>query len=423
MADAVKNIGAKEILDSRGNPTVEAVVTLESGITASATVPSGSSTGSYEAYELRDGDPTRYGGQGVLKAVRNITTTIRDALLGYEVREQRAIDGALIALDGTESKLKLGANAILPVSLAIARAAARSQKIPLYRYIRSLTTLPGDFRLPIPLLNVINGGKHSNSNLDLQEFWIIPHRAPSFRERLEQGKEVFRLLGELLREQDMKTDLGDEGGYAPDFANHRHVFDTLMQAIEKTPYGSDLSLGFDAGATVFYNKEEDTYALSLEGEYLTDELIDFYRNLLGLYPIIAIEDPLAEDEWPAWQQLTHAFAQVDPALRIIGDDLFTTSPTRLKRGIDMAVANGIIIKPNQVGTLSETLDCVMLAKKHNYTTIISHRSGETNDSFIADLAVAVSAEYIKSGSTARPERMVKYARLLEIEEELYGSKK
>lgn len=423
MADAIKNIEAKEILDSRGNPTVEATVTLENGVTASAAVPSGSSTGSYEAYELRDGDPTRYAGHGVLKAVRNVTGTIKNALLGYDVKEQRAIDGALIALDGTESKLKLGANAILPVSLAVARAAARSQKMPLYRYIRSLTSQSGDFRLPIPLLNVINGGKHSNSNLDLQEFWIIPHRAQSFRERLEQGKEVFRILGELLREQGMKTELGDEGGYAPDFANHRHVFDTLMQAIEKTQYASDMSLGFDAGATVFYTKEEDTYALSLEGEYLTDELIDFYRNLLGLYPIIAIEDPLAEDEWPAWQQLTHAFAQVDPALRIIGDDLFTTNTTRLKRGIDMAVANGIIIKPNQVGTLSETLECVMLAKKHNYTTVISHRSGETNDSFIADLAVAVNAEYIKSGSTARPERMAKYTRLLEIEEELYGSKK
>ena len=424
MKHTIERITAMEILDSRGDPTVEVTVRLSDGTTATAGVPSGASTGKYEAFELRDGDAARYAGKGVLKAVRNVEDVLHPLLQGYEVVRQREIDVAMLEADGTEAKHKLGANAILGVSLAVARAASMAAGTPLYAYIRSLTDFSDrDFVLPVPLINVVNGNKHASNNLDIQEFWIIPHRAATFAERLRQGSEIFHALGGLMKSRDMDTDLGNEGGYAPNFPNHAEVFRMLVSAIKEARYepGEDISLGIDAGASEFFDTETSKYALALEHEHFTsEEFMEYLTKFMREYPIRALEDPLAEDEWGAWQTLTGRLKAMSPSIRLIGDDLFVTNISRLQKGIDQGVANSILIKPNQIGTLSETLDAIMLAKKNGYATAISHRSGETTDSFIANLSVAVNSEYIKTGSTARGERMAKYNRLLEIEHELYG---
>lgn len=426
MPKTIKSINALEILDSRGDPTLEVTVTLDDGIAAQASVPSGASTGRFEAFELRDHDSKRFGGKGVLTAVANVNGEIAQALRGMYVNDQQRIDDLLRKLDGTPNKQRLGANAILGVSLACARAAATAFHQSLYVYLRSLTgSSDTNYALPVPLINVINGGKHASSNLDLQEFWIIPHSDTTFAERLRQGSEVFHTLGSLLLAEGMHTDLGNEGGYAPTVPNHRFVFDMLMSAITKAGYrpGTDLSLGIDAGASVFYDSENRTYQLRLEHSDLSaDDMQRWYQDMLKQYPISAMEDPFAEEDWDSWQRMTNWAKGEQPSLRLIGDDLFVTNTERLQMGIDRGVANSILIKLNQIGTLSETLDCIRLAKQHQYQTVISHRSGETDDTFIADLSVAVNADFIKTGSTARGERTAKYNRLLAIEQELYGSK-
>ncbi len=426
MSKRIKKITALEILDSRGEPTVEVTVELENGMKASAAVPSGASTGAFEAFELRDNDPKRYGGKGVLKAVANVNTEIAKLLEGMYVNDQERIDQLMIGLDGTPNKQRLGANAILGVSLACARVAAMAFGVPLYHYIRSLSSMADEkvYTLPIPLINIINGGKHASSNLDIQEFWIIPHHAhQTFAERLRLGSEVFHALGKLLIAQGMDTDLGNEGGYAPNFPNHRQVFEVLVQAIKEASYspGHDLLLGIDAGSSVFYSVDKKVYDLKLEHEeYTADGLADYYQQLLKQYPIGALEDPFAEEDWLGWQRWTKLCNEHYPEVKLIGDDLFVTNTKRFQKGIDLGVGNSILIKLNQIGTLSETLACIALAKKNAYSTVISHRSGETSDTFIADLSVAVNADYIKTGSTARGERISKYNRLLEIEKELNG---
>ena len=427
MQFSIKNIEGLEILDSRGDPTVQVSVTLENGTRAVAAVPSGASTGTFEAFELRDGDELRFGGKGVLKAVSNVTTTIRTNLMGFDARDQRGIDDLMRRIDGTENKSKLGANAMLGVSLAVARAAALAQQLPLYRYLRTLSQNDDAyFRLPIPLVNVINGGKHASSNLDIQEFWVIPHAASQFKERLRQASEIFHALGSALAKAGLDTDLGNEGGYAPNFVNHKQVFEFILKSIEAAYLqpGADVGLGLDVGSSVFFDADAERYDLALEHESLTsEEMTSYMKELVNAYPLIALEDPLAEEDWDGWQRLTADLTAKNKKLRIIGDDLFVTNVNRLSRGIELGCANSVLIKPNQIGTLSETLDCIALAQRHGYDCAISHRSGETTDTFIADLSVAVNAAYIKTGSTARGERMAKYNRLLEIENELHGSQK
>lgn len=421
----IKHITALEILDSRGNPTLQATVQLDNGMQGTAAVPSGASTGAFEAYELRDGDPKRFEGKGVLKAIANVIKLIAPELRGMEVTEQRRIDDCMIQLDGTDNKSKLGANAILGVSLACARAAAVATNRPLYRYIRSLAGISStQYTFPVPLINVVNGGKHASSNLDLQEFWIVPHRTERFFDRVREGSEVFQHLGQILVEQGMHTELGNEGGYAPNFRNHEEVVKLLMHGIERAGYrpGEDISLGIDAGASVFYNKERETYRLSLEEkEFSGADFNEYCLRLFDRYPFVAAEDVLAEEDWISWEKMTAACAQRFPKLKLIGDDLFVTNTSRLQKGIDLKCANSILIKPNQVGTLTETLECIALAQKNTYALVISHRSGETTDTFISDLAVGVNAEFIKTGSTARGERTAKYNRLIEIEQELHGT--
>lgn len=422
MPDKIKKITAAEILDSRGNPTLEVTVELGNGQGAKASVPSGASTGIYEAAELRDGDAGRYGGLGVLRAVENVNTAINIALAGCRIIDQRGIDEAMMELDGSENKSNLGANAMIGVSLAVARAAAMSQGLPLYKYLRTLYAgAPAGYRLPVPLMNVINGGKHSDSNLNFQEFWVIPSGAKSFSESLRQGSEIFHALAAVLKNNGLDTDVGNEGGYAPHFSNHRQVFDLILQAVEaaRLKPASDVFLGMDAGSSVFYDADSKLYKLSLDGsDYRSLEFVDYYLDLLGRYPLAAIEDPLAEEDWQAWEQLSKVTAKRYPKAVIIGDDLFVTNTKRLQQGITRRVGNGIIIKPNQVGTLTETLTCVALAQENGYKVAVSHRSGETNDSFIADLAVAVNADFIKTGAPSRGERVAKYNRLLAIEREL-----
>lgn len=421
---AIRDIRALEILDSRGEPTVQVTVRLQGGGEGVAAVPSGASTGTFEAHELRDRDQKRYGGKGVLAAVNNVNTVIAQSLVGFDAADQAGIDALLAKLDGTEDKHKLGANAILGVSLACCRAAASAQSLPLYRYVRTLAGMKESFyRLPIPLINVVNGGKHASSNLDLQEFWVIPESSISFRERLRHGSEVFHALGALLQKQGMDTDLGNEGGYAPNFASHRHVFELLLEGIKAAGLepGSQVHLGIDAGSSVFFDADTGLYDLSLEHqELLSGEMQEYLLELAERYPIVAIEDGLAEEDWDGWQKLTAKARELKPKLRLIGDDLFVTNVERLAKGVSLGAANSILVKLNQIGTLSETLECIAFARQHEYDVVISHRSGETTDTFIADLAVAVNAPYIKTGSTARGERMAKYNRLLEIEEELYG---
>ena len=418
----IKKILATEILDSRGNPTLQVEVSLNNGVQDMASVPSGASTGSFEAFELRDLDNTRYAGLGVQKAVVNVNNILNKELAGLEVTEQKKIDALMIEIDGSKNKSKLGANAILGVSLACAHVAAKANAQALYKYLRQLydhklTT----WTLPTPVVNVINGGKHGSTNINIQEFWVVPQAAPTFAEKLRQAAEIFHKLGNLLSSIGLDTDLGNEGGYSPHVQSHRQVFDLLHQAVESAGYqsGQDILLGVDAGASVFFDHQHNVYKLPLDNaQFSATELTDYYLHLMQSYDLRFLEDPFDEEDWSAWKHFTHDDFVKNNHVKVIGDDLFVTNIERLQKGIDLGAANTILIKPNQIGTLTETLSAITMAKKNNYQVVISHRSGETNDTTIADLAVAVNADYIKTGSTARGERIAKYNRLLNIEQSL-----
>ena len=406
----IEAVGAREILDSRGNPTVEVEVLLEDGIVARASVPSGASTGAFEAYELRDGDKKRYGGKGVQKAVSAVIDTIGPALEGFDATDQRLIDRAMIQLDGTDNKQKLGANAILGVSLAVAKAAADSADLPLFRYVGG----PNAHTLPVPLLNIINGGSHADNDIDVQEFMIVPLGASSFSEALRWGVETYHSLKSLLQSKGLSTGLGDEGGFAPNLSSNREALDLIATAIEQAGFalGHDIALATDVAATEFY--KDGSY--HFENRQLSAlELTAYFADLAANYPLVSIEDPLQEDDWEGYQHFT---AELGSKVQIVGDDLFVTNPVRLQKGLDLSAANSILVKVNQIGTLTETLDAVSLAQRAGYTAILSHRSGETEDTTIADLAVATDAGQIKTGAPARSERVAKYNQLLRIEEEL-----
>ena len=406
----IEAVGAREILDSRGNPTIEVEVLLDDDTVSRASVPSGASTGAFEAYELRDGDKKRYGGKGVLKAVAAVLNVLGPALEGYDASDQRLVDAAMIELDSTDNKKKLGANAILGVSLAVAKAAADSADLPLFRYLGG----PNAHTLPVPMLNVINGGAHADTNVDIQEFMILPIGASSFREALRWGTETYHALKSLLHGKGLSTGLGDEGGFAPDLKSNRAALDLLVEAITKAGFtpGKDVALGLDVAATEFFSSGKYTF----EGKKVTAKyLLEYYTELVSNYPLVTIEDPLAEDDWKGWADLT---AELGNKVQIVGDDLFVTNPTRLAKGIEGGAANSILVKVNQIGTLTETLDAVALAQRSGYTAVMSHRSGETEDTTIADLAVATDCGQIKTGAPARSERVAKYNQLLRIEEEL-----
>jgi len=406
----IEAVGAREILDSRGNPTVEVEVLLDDGIVQRAAVPSGASTGAFEAYELRDGDKSRYGGKGVLKAVEAVIDELGPAIEGVEASEQRVIDEILIEVDGTENKGRVGANAILGVSLAVAKAAADSADLPLFRYLGG----PNAHLLPVPLFNVINGGSHADNGIDMQEFFLAPIGADSFSEALRWGTEVYHVLKGELKAAGFATGLGDEGGFAPDLPSNREGLEFLVKAIEKAGFtpGTDIALGLDAAATEFFN--DGVYRLD-DKDWDAAALTDYYVGLVKDFPIVTIEDALAEDDWDGWKGLTE---KLGSQIQLVGDDLFVTNPERLQKGIDLGVANSLLVKVNQIGTLSETLDAISLAHRSGYTTMLSHRSGETEDTTIADLVVAVNSGQIKSGAPARSERVAKYNQLLRIEEEL-----
>ena len=406
----IEAVGAREILDSRGNPTVEVEVLLDDGIVQRAAVPSGASTGAFEAYELRDGDKGRYGGKGVRKAVEAVIDELGPALEGVEASEQRIVDEVLIEVDGTENKSRSGANAILGVSLAVAKAAADSADLPLFRYLGG----PNAHVLPVPLFNVINGGEHADNGIDMQEFFLAPIGAASYAESLRWGVETYHVLKSELKAAGYNTALGDEGGFAPDLPSNREGLDFLIGAIEKAGFapGAEIAVGLDVAATEFF--ENGVY--TLEGKpWSAEQLIDYYAGLVADYPIVTIEDALAEDDWDAWKALTERLGE---AVQLVGDDLFVTNPTRLADGIRRGVANSLLVKVNQIGTLSETFDAVSLAQRSGYTAMLSHRSGETEDTTIADLAVATNCGQIKTGAPARSERVAKYNQLLRIEEEL-----
>ena len=410
------DIKAREILDSRGNPTIEADVTLESGAFGSACAPSGASTGSREALELRDGDKARYLGKGVTRAVGNVNSNIRDLLLGRDASDQRGLDQAMIDLDGTENKEKLGANAILAVSLALAKAAAADQKKPLYEYISDLQDDDGAYSLPVPMMNIINGGEHADNNVDIQEFMIQPVGAPTIAEAIRCGAEVFHALKSVLKKRGLNTAVGDEGGFAPDLPSNEAALEAIVEAIGLTGYklGDDITLALDCAASEFYH--DGKYVLAGEGRSLSsEEFVDYLAQLCDRYPIISIEDGQHEGDWAGWKILTDRLGK---KVQLVGDDLFVTNTKILKRGIDEGIANSILIKFNQIGSLSETLDAIKMAKDAGYTAVISHRSGETADTTIADLAVATSAGQIKTGSLCRSDRVAKYNRLIRIEEEL-----
>jgi enolase len=406
----IEAVGAREILDSRGNPTVEVEVLLEDGTVARAAVPSGASTGAFEAYELRDEDPNRYNGKGVLKAVNGVLDVLGPAIEGFDASDQRLVDAELIAADGTDNKSKVGANAILGVSLAVAKAAADSADLPLFRYLGG----PNAHTLPVPMMNIINGGAHADTALDIQEFMVLPIGADSFAEALRWGAEVYHALKAGLKKKGQSTGLGDEGGFAPDLPGARAALDFILEAIGSAGFsaGKDFVLGLDVAATEFY--ADGVY--SFEKQKLTgDQLTEFWAGLVKDYPLASIEDPLAEDDWDGYVHLT---AELGDKTQIVGDDLFVTNPVRLQKGLDLKVANSILVKVNQIGTLTETLDAVALAQRAGYTAILSHRSGETEDTTIADLAVAVDGGQIKTGAPARSDRVAKYNQLLRIEEEL-----
>ena len=407
----IANIKAREILDSRGNPTVEADVILTSGVRGRAAVPSGASTGAREALELRDGDKNRYLGKGVTKAVANVSGEIRTALLGMDVADQHGIDKKMIELDGTETKARLGANALLAVSLATAHANANAKKEPLYV---SLGT--GEYTMPVPMMNIINGGEHADNSVDLQEFMILPVGAPTFKEALRYGAEVFHVLKTVLSAKGMNTAVGDEGGFAPDLSSNEEAIEVILEAITRAGFepGKDIYLGLDAAASEFYN--DGIYTLGSEGKtFNANEFSDYLSGWVDQYPIITIEDGLAEDDWAGWAYLTEKLGN---KVQLVGDDLFVTNTSIFKEGIDKNIANSILIKFNQIGTLSETLDAIHMAHVSDYTAVISHRSGETEDSTIADLCVATQAGQIKTGSLSRSDRIAKYNQLLRIEEEL-----
>ena len=407
---AIAFVDAREILDSRGNPTVEVDVVLDDGTVASAAVPSGASTGAFEAFELRDDDAKRYGGKGVLKAVDSVIDVLSEAIEGLDASEQRAVDAALIEADGTANKSKLGANAILGVSLAVAKAAALSADLPLFRYLGG----PNAHVLPVPMMNVINGGAHADTNVDVQEFMVLPIGADTYREGLRWGVEVYHALKAELKSKGFATGLGDEGGFAPNLDNNRAALDLLMVAIEKAGFtpGKDLALGLDVAATEFH----DNGKYRFEGRELTSgELVAYYSELVAAYPLITIEDPLSEDDWSGWEAIT---AELGAKVQLVGDDLFVTNPVRLADGLQRHVGNSILVKVNQIGSLTETLDAVAMAQRAGYTAVLSHRSGETEDTTIADLAVATNCGQIKTGAPARSERVAKYNQLLRIEEEL-----
>ncbi len=408
----IVDIKAREILDSRGNPTVEADVVLASGHIGSAMVPSGASTGEREAIELRDGDKSRYLGKGVLTAVNNINTEIRDAVIGMDSADQAAIDQKMIDLDGTENKGRLGANAILGVSMAVAHAQAKDANIPLYR---SLNT-SGKFVLPVPMMNIINGGSHADNSVDLQEFMILPVGAPTFREAIRYGAEVFHHLAKVLKARGLSTSVGDEGGFAPNLASNEEAIEIILEAIANAGYkaGEDIYLGMDAAASEYF--KDGRYVLAAENKSLTsEEMTDFFVDWVGKYPIISIEDGLDENDWDGWKIHTE---KLGDKIQLVGDDLFVTNPKILKEGIDKGIGNSILIKVNQIGTLTETLEAIKTASDAGYSAVVSHRSGETEDTTIADLVVATGTGQIKTGSLSRSDRIAKYNRLMKIEEEL-----
>ncbi|MDP1932210.1 MAG: phosphopyruvate hydratase [Gammaproteobacteria bacterium] len=412
----IKEIRAREILDSRGNPTIEADVILASGVVGTACVPSGASTGSREALELRDKDPSRYLGKGVLKAVHNVNTSIRELLIGHSAADQDALDRAMITLDGTPNKANLGANAILAVSLAAAKAAAIANKLPLYAHIAQLNGGVGTLSLPVPMMNIINGGEHADNNVDIQEFMVQPVGAPSFSEALRYGAEIFHSLKAVLHKMGLSTSVGDEGGFAPNLPSNAAALDAILQAVEKTglKMGSDVRLALDCAASEFYH--DGKYHLKGENAvYDSTGFVDYLAKLATDYNILSIEDGMEESDWDGWAKLTR---KLGDKVQLVGDDLFVTNTEILARGIEQNIANSILIKFNQIGTLSETLAAIRMAKKAGYTAVISHRSGETEDTTIADLAVATGAGQIKTGSLCRSDRVSKYNRLLRIEQEL-----
>ncbi|GBO92852.1 phosphopyruvate hydratase [Mesosutterella multiformis] len=413
MSSIVDVVG-REILDSRGNPTVECDVWLESGVMGRAAVPSGASTGIREAIELRDKDPKRFGGKGVLEAVRHVNEDIANAVLGIEASDQSYIDRTMIELDGTENKGRLGANAILAVSMAVARAAAEESGLPLYRYFGGTSAVT----LPVPMMNVINGGAHANNNLDLQEFMIIPLGAPTFREAVRYGAETFHALKSILNSRGMSTAVGDEGGFAPALSSHEEAIELIVEAIEKAGFrpGDDIAIGLDCASSEFYDAEKNLYTLTKQGKTFTaEEWIAVLEGWVQKYPVISIEDGMAEGDWEGWAKLTQALGK---KVQLVGDDLFVTNPKILAEGIEKGVANSILIKVNQIGTLSETFEAIRMAHRAGYTAVVSHRSGETEDSTIADIAVGLNAGQIKTGSMSRSDRMAKYNQLLRIEERL-----
>jgi enolase len=412
----IQQIIAREILDSRGNPTIETKVVLDDGTVAKASVPSGASTGIHEAFELRDGDKKRYGGMGVLNAVKNVNEKIAKELIGIDIIKQAEIDEKMIRLDGTENKKELGANAILSVSLACARAGAMSREQELFEYLREIYGFSQTINMPTPSFNIFNGGKHADTNLDFQEFMILPLAKISFREKVRMGAEIFHELAKVLKKGGFDTDVGAEGGYAPDIVSSVQAIEFIVSAIINAGYkpGVDIGIGIDVGSSELYDEASGKYVFKLDNAFFASaNLIGLYDEWLKEFPIISIEDGLGEDDWSGWKKLTADFGD---KILLIGDDLFTTNINRLRKGLKEKVANAILIKPNQVGTLSETMDCIKLAQKFNYKIMVSHRSGETNDDFIADLAVAVGANFIKAGSLSRGERLAKYNRLMEIED-------
>ena len=406
----IEGIGAREILDSRGNPTVEVEVVLEDGTAARASVPSGASTGAFEAVERRDGDKGRYLGKGVQDAVDAVVEQIAPELIGEEADDQRYIDQAMIDLDGTPNKGKLGANAILGVSLAVAKAAAKYADLPLYKYLGG----PNAHVLPVPMMNILNGGSHADSNVDIQEFMIAPLGAPSFREALRWGAEVYHTLKGVVKDRGLSTGLGDEGGFAPNLDSNAEALDLIVSAIEKAGFkpGEDVALALDVASSEFF--KDGLYQFEGEGRS-TDYMVEYYEKLISNYPLVSIEDPLSEDEWDAWKALT---SEIGGRVQLVGDDLFVTNPARLKKGIELGAANALLVKVNQIGSLTETLDAVEEAHRNGYRTTTSHRSGETEDTTIADLAVATNSGQIKTGAPARSERVAKYNQLLRIEEQL-----
>lgn len=409
----ILSVSAREILDSRGNPTVEAEVMLDSGYVGTAAVPSGASTGSREALELRDGDPERFLGKGVLKAVQNVNEEIGPKIVGFEAMDQAGIDQFMIELDGTENKGRLGANAILSVSMAVAKAAAAESELPLYRYLGGVSASI----LPVPLMNVLNGGAHADNNLDIQEFMIVPAGASNFREALRMGAETFHNLKKVLKAKGLNTSVGDEGGFAPNLRSNEEAMEVLMQAIEAAGYrpGEDIYIALDAAASEFYKDGEYVLAAESKPRKSAMELVEFYSDWADRYPLISLEDGMAEDDWEGWKLLT---TRLGGPIQLVGDDIFVTNTAILSRGIAEGVANSVLIKLNQIGTITETMEAINMAHRAGYTTVISHRSGETEDTTIADLAVAVGSGQIKTGSLSRSDRLAKYNQLLRIEEEL-----